>query len=860
MQERLAAAMARSASPSLRAGSPAQAGSAIASSRSSMDAGRGSFDRSRIAAGKDKDKEKEKEQEEQSQAKEDKQTKVEGKEDTAQKGDVLVEQAKFEIIPPPQPSLLPTQSTPEPNSKSLSDLTSSHTDGANESMQANATEANVNPSKSIETVEITVGHSKNASGAHAGTKISADYEAIIAQLRNDLITCEVRRQEESHAASERIDALENKIKYLARESADAAKRRATASPAGGLEKQLAEKEERIALLLEEGERLSKLELNHMTIIKKLRGKITEDEKSLSEIKRKLERAEKEAAEGKEKLKKAGETEKRLNERVKALSKLESDVEGLRKEKVEKDALVADLKAQLSMALAKAKESESRAQSEALDAEKKLSRDLREQLEKLQTEAGLVEEKLQSEISDLKAKMERNAERAKMTESELRSELSLMETKMEVIRARAEEVSSGAAGDAHAKLLRQVETLQTQYAIASENWQGIEGSLLARVSAVEKERDELAKTEADVRRKARDFKLKAKRAEMDLETANAKIKDLEDDIESFKQREERLQKKAADLDSALTEAKLVQERAKEEFDRELSQMLEDNRLRKEETASSLMCSTSPPLPRFSARSAGRSPNQGADGNASFSSPTRRDTSASGSFIGVAEEAGQPRGARPSFSNPVRQDSNLPLPQFQHPLHSNSSRASLQIGNSAASVVDDDEDYFINNSVNTNQASGGQNAIIGPAGAGSAFYPPSSHSPPARNFSHTGPQDLVSVSTVAAGPSVQLVERMSATVRRLETEMAANREELARMVNQRDEARQEIVELMREVEAKREAEEKVRKLQEEKDELDRRFHAALDELGEKLDKVDELEDQMADLKMMYKDLVLRTSGKG
>lgn len=75
--------------------------------------------------------------------------------------------------------------------------------------------------------------------------------------------------------------------------------------------------------------------------------------------------------------------------------------------------------------------------------------------------------------------------------------------MEVLRARAEEVSSGAAGDAHAKLLRQVETLQTQYAIASENWQGIEGSLLARVTALEKERNELAQKEADTRRKARE---------------------------------------------------------------------------------------------------------------------------------------------------------------------------------------------------------------------------------------------------------------------------------------------------------------------------------------------------------------------
>jgi len=71
-----------------------------------------------------------------------------------------------------------------------------------------------------------------------------------------------------------------------------------------------------------------------------------------------------------------------------------------------------------------------------------------------------------------------------------------------MRVRAEEVSSGSSGDMQAKLLRQIETLQTQYSVASENWRGIEGSLLARITNLETERDEIAKREGDVRRKAR----------------------------------------------------------------------------------------------------------------------------------------------------------------------------------------------------------------------------------------------------------------------------------------------------------------------------------------------------------------------
>jgi hypothetical protein len=79
----------------------------------------------------------------------------------------------------------------------------------------------------------------------------------------------------------------------------------------------------------------------------------------------------------------------------------------------------------------------------------------------------------------------------------------MESKLESVRIRAEEASSGATGDSQVKLLRQVETLQTQYSIASENWQGIESTLLARITNLEKERDEASKRESDMRKKARE---------------------------------------------------------------------------------------------------------------------------------------------------------------------------------------------------------------------------------------------------------------------------------------------------------------------------------------------------------------------
>jgi len=496
LAERLAAATARTASPGLRSGSPA---SAVESARSSIDQTRGSLDVARTGSVRQKHKNKDRGREEALiNVDGGSKPKVESKEDNGRGEESVRNPGGAEAVQS-LPELAPASTEPIQSPPAATSTTEV------EAPLLGPLQAPIIALTSLSELPLSTPYPPQTFTSNS-TPITnpTDYEAIIFQLRSDLVVCETRRQEESHIASERIDALESKLKILARESTDESKRHTTAPPAGGLEKKLAEKEEKIALLLEEGERLSKLELKNLTIIKKLRAKLAEDEKVGAGVKTKLEKAEKEVAEGKEKLKKAQETEKRLNEQIKASNKLEGEVETLRKEKNVKDALVADLKTQLAAANAKADDAKSRAQTEALEAERKTTRDLREQVGKIQSEATLMEAKLRLEIGDLKAKIERDSERAKMTEAELRSEAAIMETKVEILRARAEEVSSGASGDAHSKLLRQVETLQTQYAIASENWQGIEGSLLGRVAVVERERDELAKAEAEVRRKAREF--------------------------------------------------------------------------------------------------------------------------------------------------------------------------------------------------------------------------------------------------------------------------------------------------------------------------------------------------------------------
>lgn len=123
-------------------------------------------------------------------------------------------------------------------------------------------------------------------------------------------------------------------------------------------------------------------------------------------------------------------------------------------------------------------------------------------------------------------------------------------------------------------------------------------------------------------------------------------------------------------------------------------------------------------------------------------------------------------------------------------------------------------------------------------------------------HQNPNDILSVSTVGAGPSVQLVERMSAAVRRLENEKVSTREDLARLTRQRDEARAEILSLMQEVEVKKSDHNRVLELEKQVEEINARYQTTLEMLGEKSEMVEELKADVQDVKAMYRDLVERT----
>lgn len=328
-------------------------------------------------------------------------------------------------------------------------------------------------------------------------------ETKIAQLQAEHKAAESQWQEETHEYIERIDALQSKLKYLANDAAESAKQAAASAESGSVEKQLREKDEKIALLLEEGQKLSKSEMDHRTALKKLRLQLIENSKSQMEAKKKTEKLETDLSNAEARAQRAETAEKRANDSLASHTKTSRDLEAVKSERNALNETIQEMKGQLARAVARAETAESKAQSDALEKEKRRTGQLEEELTNAKTEHDLNEEKLNREINDLKEKVDQEKGRARMLETELKGEQSVLESKMESLRTKAEEASSGAAGESQAKLLRQIETLQTQYAVASENWQTLEGSLLSRLANLERERDDVAQREGELRRKVRE---------------------------------------------------------------------------------------------------------------------------------------------------------------------------------------------------------------------------------------------------------------------------------------------------------------------------------------------------------------------
>ncbi|RMZ90349.1 hypothetical protein DV736_g2389, partial [Chaetothyriales sp. CBS 134916] len=639
-------------------------------------------------------------------------------------------------------------------------------------------------------------------GTHAQQSVSArpsadsgqaDAGHVNSQLDQDKAVQEMSDEITSYI--EKIDTLQAKLKYLASEAAESAKQAAAAAQNGTAEKKLLEKDVQITLLMQEGQTLSKTEMKHLQTIKKIRQQFLASTKEHEHTRARADKAERSLRIMEDKARRAEATAKRAEQNLASSLNTTNDFGAIKRERDALDATLADIKAQLSRANARAEAAESKAETEQLERERKKNAELQDDVTSSKIERELAEEKLRREIKDLRSSLEREKEHARLTEIEMLGEQAALETKLESFRARAEEVSSSTQGSVQAKLLRQIETLQNQYLAASQNWQRIEGSLLGRITALEKERDDIAARESDVRRKLREATLKTRKAETEVEESHTRLAELERSQLEADKEALRAGRRIKQLEADVQKAQQDVQEQKAQAQKDLHSQLEEERAK---WAASLQ------TPRVD-------------------SPLT--TLHRGSSLGLDLASPLDRGLGRRTSHLTIRDQFMP-PRQQ-------STASLKglsngaIAETPSLVTSNDPDEYFNNFPHT----------------------------PVSQAHVLSPQplpDFVSNSTVGAGPSVQLVERLSSNVRRLESEKAASKDEIIRLTAQRDEARQEVVSLVREADAKRKVDERLKELAAQHQELRQRYQTTLELLGERSEQVEELKADIVDVKAMYRQL--------
>ncbi|GAW18736.1 hypothetical protein ANO14919_082180 [Xylariales sp. No.14919] len=649
------------------------------------------------------------------------------------------------------------------------------------------------------------------------------YMERISHLEKTLQEMQDQHQEELHGHTERVDALQTKLQYLTREASEHARNTAANAPAGSLDKKIAEKDDQIAQLMSEGQKLAATEQKHRTIIKKLRAQLVANEKELNEQKVWRQKAEKEIADLRRRIDESNELEKAHEKAHGLLSQSKREVDRLKLDNEAKDRSIADLRNQLQEESENAKSQAARTDDYEREAGKKRIKELEDAVAALESSKELAESDANLKVTEFREKAERAADRARAVELELKGEVQILESKLEALRARAEEASSGAGGDAQVKLIRQFETLQSQYSIASENWQGMEASLEAKIINLEKERDEALRRESEMRRKAREVASRAKRQEEELEEMQSQLPTVQRDLKSYQSQLDALKTRAEQAEAALAETKA-------ELARHQASSRNDKGERTDQDRRNWLDDV--PVAAFRDRGRPESPLLTAPqrtfsgdnylGLQNYSSRFRK-TSAPSSNGDPSPSDRASLARRPSAQPPSRSPLFPSLPGF--PTGTSPSVASgFDFVASPPTQAADRDDVLDG----LERSASPQNVL----------------------------QDMVSVSTMTAGPSVQLVERMSAAIRRLESEKVAAKEELTRISGQRDEARGEIVALIQELETNKNATKRVADLENEVAQINERYQTTLEMLGEKSELVEELRADVQDVKAMYRDLVERT----
>jgi chromosome segregation ATPase len=331
--------------------------------------------------------------------------------------------------------------------------------------------------------------------AEQGSGLLSSFSALVENLEEQ----NTRLNADSIRQQQKLESLEQRLLYLSKNEAQRAKQAKSSS--SGLARKLAEREEHIALLFEEGQIMSRQELKHMNTIKKLRAKERDFDKVVDGLTKRVEKAEMDASEAKEKLKHATESEKKLADRLKNINKLETELTTLKADKEQATAKMSKLEAAMSEMTVLYEGKAAKLREEALATANTKVDKLQTELDQNTSQLKLTTDRYNGEVEALQCQLQDEIDGAGRIQATLRNEIKGLEAKVEHYRALSEDASTrGTSKDVQLNLLRQVEVMQSQHAVATENWHGIEANLLGRISSLEKELEDSKTQESYIRKK------------------------------------------------------------------------------------------------------------------------------------------------------------------------------------------------------------------------------------------------------------------------------------------------------------------------------------------------------------------------
>uniref|UniRef100_A0A803SZY9 TATA element modulatory factor 1 n=1 Tax=Anolis carolinensis TaxID=28377 RepID=A0A803SZY9_ANOCA len=276
--------------------------------------------------------------------------------------------------------------------------------------------------------------------------------------------------------AQRIADAEKKVQLACKER-DAAKKEvknlkedlATRLNSNETAELLKEKDEQIKGLLEEGEKLSKQQLQSSNIIKKLRYNGCQSKQVLD---------------GKEDLEKQHrENIKQLNSLVerqeKDLVRLHTDLEDLEERNRSVQAALDGAYKELADLHKANAAKDCVAQEAALSHEIKMKEELGLALEKAQEEARQQQEALAIQVADLRLALQRAEQQTARKEDYLRQEISELQQRLQEAESRNQELSQSVTS-ATRPLLRQIENLQATLGAQTLAWEKLEKNLSDRL--------------------------------------------------------------------------------------------------------------------------------------------------------------------------------------------------------------------------------------------------------------------------------------------------------------------------------------------------------------------------------------------